>query len=100
MPKTRKPIIREIQRYIDGIEGLYEDWYVGITENARDALFVEHRVKKEGDLWIYRTATTSRVAHGIRDFFTAELGADGAIDAADGDPKIVYAYRKSEHTEP
>jgi hypothetical protein len=100
MPKTRKPIVREIQRYMDGIEGLYEDWYVGIAEDARDALFGDHRVDKEGDLWIYRTATSSRVAHGIRDFFTTELGADGVADAVDGDPRMVYAYRKAGHTEP
>lgn len=100
MPKARKPIVREIQRYIDGVEGLYEDWFVGIAADAKDALFVRHRVLEEGDLWIYRTASTSRVAHSVRDFFTAELGTDGSKEARDGDPRMVYAYRKSEHTEP
>lgn len=100
MPKTRKTIVREIQRYMDGVEGLYEEWYVGVGENAREALFDAHRVEKSGDLWIYRTATSARVAHGVRDFFTSELGVEGATEAAGGDPRMVYAYRKASHTEP
>lgn len=100
MPKSRKPIIREIQTYIDGVEGMYGDWFVGVADSAREALFDRHGVLEEGDLWIYRTATTSRVAHAVRDFFTAELGADGSNEARDGEPTMVYAYRKSEHTDP
>ena len=92
MPKARKQIISEIRQYMDGAPGTYSDWYVGVAENARQALFREHDVDKETDLWIYRTARSVRVAHAIRDFLRSTLGTQGSTEAGDADAKMVYAY--------
>lgn len=100
MPKGKKKIVDEVKEYIVGTGSPFSYWYVGVAENARDALFDAHGVSKESDLWIYRTARSSKIAHQIRDQFTSALGAEGSKEAAPGDPKMVYAYRMAAHTDP
>ena len=100
MPKSKKMIADEIRDYIDSSGTPPSSWYVGIAENARDALFRTHGVFKDGDLWIYRTGKSSHVAHQARDVLSRKLETQGSRDAIDGDPRMVYAYRMAAHTDP
>jgi len=100
MPKGKKQIIEEIRDYIVGSGSPSSYWYIGVSERAGEALFEKHGVTKEGDLWIYRTARSAKIAHQVRDHFTSELGLEGSTAAAPGDPRIVYAYRMAAQTEP
>ena len=100
MPKNKKKIASEIGDYISASGIPPCSWYVGVAENARDALFRAHGVIKDDDLWIYRTAKSSHVAHQGRDRLIRKLKTEGLRDAVDGDPRMVYAYRMAAHTEP
>jgi len=100
MPKSKSRIVSEVREYIMESGSAPSYWYVGIAENARDALFRVHHVIKGEDLWIYRTARSSHVAHQARDVLISELGVEGSHEAVDGDPRMVYSYRTAAHTEP
>lgn len=100
MPKGKKKIVDEIGEYIFGSGSPPSYWYVGVAENARDALFSVHNVSKENDLWIYRTAKSSHVAHQARDLLTSEFETEGSTEASEGDSRMVFAYRMAAHTEP
>ena len=100
MPKGKNRIVKEIREYIMGSGSAPAYWYVGVAEDAREALFRTHNVLKDEDLWIYRTAKSSHVSHQARDRLTSDLETAGSTDAVDGDPRMVYAYRMGAHTEP
>ena len=100
MPKRKKKIIDEISEYIACKGGAHSGWYVDVTDRASEALSRQHGLGDPDDVWIYRTATSARVAHAVRDFFTGELGTDGGREARPSTHKKVYAYRKAPHTDP
>jgi hypothetical protein len=100
VPKSRKQIVDEIGQYIVRKGGDRSDWYVDVTDRASDALSRRHGLGEPSDVWIYRTATSARVAHAVRDHFTGELGTDGGTEARPATHKKVYAYRKAPHTDP
>jgi hypothetical protein len=100
MPKAKRQIVDEISQYIARKGGAHSDWYVDVTDRASDALSLRHGLGDPDDVWIYRTATSARVAHAVRDFFTGEFGADGGTEARPSTHKKVYAYRKRSHTAP
>ena len=100
MPKSKRKIIDDIKEYVGATGSPFAYWYIGVAERATDALFRTHGVNREGDLWIFKTARSSSVAHAVRDKFTNEFGMEGSHDAAAGDPTMVYAYRMAAHTEP
>jgi len=100
MPKTKKKIIDEIKEYVGATGSPFSYWYIGVADRATEALFRGHGVNQDGDLWIFRTATSAGVAHGVRDELTNEFGMEGSHEAVDGDPRMVYAYRMAAHTDP
>ena len=97
MAKSKEEIIRDIADYFKGIP--YKDCYIGITSDAERRLFVEHNVSREKGYWIYRTASSHKVAREIEQHFI-ERGMDGGTGGGDEDSRIVYAYKKTSHTNP
>lgn len=89
----------EITDHISRCGGPYSAWYVGIASDIRQRLFGDHRVDEEGDSWIFRTCASEDVARGIEDHFLA-LGADGGPGGGGKDSKVVYAYKKTERSDP
>jgi hypothetical protein len=100
VPKSKKQIISEISEYIERKGGAESDWYVDVADRANEALSRVHGLGDPDDVWIYRTATSARVAHAVRDFFTGEFGTDGGREARPATHRKVYAYRKRPHTDP
>jgi len=100
MLQDKQEIIDDIRKYILRNKGKYPLWYVGVSHNARDCLFKEHKVREKGDLWIYKTANTSEIAREVEKYFLIVLGTDGLIGSREETAKMVYAYRKAMHTNP
>ena len=100
MAKSKQEIIDDIKGHISKGGGGYRAWYVGISKDASDRLFSGHKVKEEGDWWIYRTASSAKIAREIEDYFVNTLGADGGPGGGAEDAKQVYAYKKAAHTAP
>lgn len=97
MANGEQEIIDEIENYITGRGGGIRDWYVGIATKPRERLFNDHSVDEKQDSWIYRTASSDRVARDIEKYFL-NRGAEGGTAGGDEDSKSVYAYRISWHT--
>jgi len=100
MAKSKQEIIDAIDAYISKGGGGYSVWYVGISSDAKDRLFTEHRVRVKGDLWICDQASSSQEAREIEDYFVNTLGTEGATGGGDYTTDMVYAYKKAPHTDP
>jgi len=100
MAQSKQEIINDINAYIQKCGEGYRAWYVGISNDARDRLFKSHNVNENGDLWIYRQASSAQVAREIEDYFVNSLGADGGTGGGDVTADKVYAYKKAAHTNP
>lgn len=99
--KSKEQIIEDIRAHMQKRGGAYGDWFVGIGVRGREQLFQDHGVREKGDRWILRRADSPRVAHDVLDYFVNILATDTAEeDPAGGAARVVYAYRKSEHTRP
>jgi len=100
MAKSKQEIISEIEAYMQNGGGSLRAWYVGISNDARTRLFNGHRVRENGDWWIYSKASSSQVAREVEDYFVNTLGTDGGIGGGDQTSDVVYAYKKAAHTNP
>ena len=99
MAKSKQQILADIKAHIAECGGSYSDWYVGITEDAKERVFEGHGVEKGKDPYIWRTATSSEVVREIEKYFL-DIGCDGGGGGGDDDADIVYAYKKSSRTDP
>lgn len=97
---TEQAIISDIKAHIQKGGGSYHDWYVGISQNARNRLFNDHGVHEKGDWWIYKEASSSAAARRAEDYFVNTLGTDGGVGGGDRQAVYVYAYKKNSHTNP
>lgn len=93
-------IIQDFLNHIKKCGGNYFDWYLGISKDAENRLFNEHRVRRESDAWIFRKANSSNEARTIEDYFVKSLGTDGDTGGGDYTSDMVYAYKKAYHTNP
>lgn len=98
--KSKEDIIHDLDAYMQEGGGKYSAWYVGIASDARDRLFNDHKVKENGDLWIYRRTNFSGVAREIQEYFVNSLGTDGGSGRGVVLTDTVYAYKKAPHTNP
>jgi len=96
----KQEIIDDIKKYIQEKRGDYGLWYVGVSSNARNSLFSEHKVKEKEDFWIYKTALSSEIAREVEKYFLIVLGTDGLIGNGEETSRMVYTYRKTTHTDP
>ena len=100
MANSADVIIRNIKQYMDKWDWPYSSWYVGITKDAENRLFNDHKVDRDNGAWIYDTASSANVARDIEDYFLNQLGTDGKGGGGDEESKIVYAYKKTKNTKP
>ena len=72
--------------------GQNSQWYVGITSDPVRRLFTEHKVKKEGGVWIYCKADSAAIARKVeRDYL--DIDCSGGSGGGDATSVYVYAYR-------
>lgn len=100
MSFARQQIVADFTAHIKKRGGAYSAWYVGITKDASDRLFVGHSVSKEKDAWIYRQADSNSTARDVESYFVNTVGTDGGTGGGDFASNYVYAYKKNQHTNP
>jgi len=91
--------IEKIIRYIHSSEPtpLWNDWYVGITDDVSRKLFEEHRAHYIKS--IYVSVDSVATARSVGRFLINSYGMDGKADGVEY-PKFVYAFRKFPDTNP
>jgi hypothetical protein len=92
-------IIQEMAGYMQQVGGAYTAWYVGVAEDARRRLFIEHGVNERTDRYVDRQADSAAAARRIEQYFLA-LGAKGGPGGGTSATTQVYAYLKNAHTAP
>ena len=99
MVMDKQTIILEIKNHIADRGGSYSEWYVGIATDPETRLFNDHNVNRDTDKWIYKKADSEQMARDVEVYFLNQLKTDGGTGGGNI-PNFVYAYRKSNHTEP
>lgn len=87
--------------YIKEFDQVFENWFVGITEDPRKTLADTHGLDLEKDHWIYKQALSFTAARTVQLYFLERLKTDG-VAVIDGNENLdcVYAYHKAGHTKP
>jgi len=96
---NRSEIIDKISEHLKTRGGAPGEWFIGISQNVETRLFVNHRVDKENDKWIFIPTNSGQEAKEIRDYFINSMGIDSR-PGGDNEAKMIYAYKKAPHTEP
>lgn len=91
---SMQEIVDDITEYVQKVGGHYNDWYVGVSKDARNALFNKHKVNQKDSCWIRRQACSSQVAREVQYYFVHILGTDGGGAGGDDPGNEVYAYKK------
>jgi hypothetical protein len=99
---TGKQIVKKIKSHIKNRGGTYASWVVGVSSDARSRLFKKHGVEKKVDRWILIHAESARVARHVKSYLIDKLGIMGNKTAPEDEAAadFVYAYKKSERTQP
>ncbi len=95
MVKDEATIKQEIKKHIEENGGVFSKWYSGITNDAKDRLFNQHKVK---DAYIYRNAGSKETAESVEDYLTKKLGTKGGGGGGTTDSTYVYSYKIKSNT--
>lgn len=92
MSTKKEEIINSILQHIVSEGGSINDWYVGLSTNARIQLFETHKVNEQNGWWIYRRADSISDAKDILSQLTQKgVRHNNLFDQKDGE--VVYAYK-------
>ncbi|MCA9668578.1 MAG: hypothetical protein KC503_23460 [Myxococcales bacterium] len=109
---TSKQRIRiDFKSFIARLGGGPDQWYVGVSRDARRRMFEEHGVHETRDTWIIRRASSAAEARELERYFVDVLGTAGGPGCCDAStdkclPRpggaflMIYAYRRGTHTRP
>ncbi len=85
--------INDILAYMRSHGGVWADWYVGIADDPKKRLFVDHAVN-EGGIWIHSGDLGDHsTARAVEKYFL-DCGCDGGPGGGSNLTKFVYAYKK------
>jgi hypothetical protein len=95
MTMSPEETISDIKSHIEKFKVPYTTWYVAVTNDAEKELFINNKINKYNDLWIYREVENSEAASKIKNSLI-ELGLQNTSDSIEniGAPIFVYAYKK------
>jgi hypothetical protein len=89
----------EFLAYIKEFDSTFSNWYVGLADQPRQALFNLHGVRDAEDPWLYKQLLTNRAARTVQDYFIDHLKTAGVASAEQSeDVDCVYLYRIAAHT--
>lgn len=92
MPSTYTEIIAAFDEHLQRSgRSFYNEFYIGVTNDAARRLFQEHNVDKEHSWWIYRTAENSEIAREVEKYYL-DLGMRGGPGGGDDSARMVYCY--------
>lgn len=94
---TEQEALNAIYDYISKNGGRYLDWYVGVTADQRERLFVSHSVDEKNDRWIFCPCPSSGSARNVEAYFV-KAGTKGGTGGGDYTATYVYAYNINTHT--
>ena len=97
---TEQAIIRDFDEHLKKSgRQYYSEFYVGITNNIEQRLFVEHKVPRSNHWWIYAPADTEAIARNIEKTYLNK-GMRGGVGGGtgNGDAKYVYCYVVATYT--
>ena len=89
----------EFLAYIKEFDSTFSNWYVGLSDQPKIALFDLHGVRDAEDPWLYKQLLTNRAARTVQDYFIDHLktaGARGVEQSEDVD--CVYLFKIAAHT--
>jgi hypothetical protein len=88
---TLSPVVTDIDAYMrqSGIPN--NRWYVGITSDVQNRLFVYHRVSRPNGLWIYRQCPNEQSARTLEAAYH-RAGCKGGAGGGSGDGSCVFIY--------
>jgi hypothetical protein len=89
----------QILAYLNSQGGRSASWYIGVATDIERRLFVDHRVPPANHWYICRQAHSPAAAREAGQALLA-LGFDGGLGAGDEDAVFVYAYLKTQLTQP
>jgi hypothetical protein len=99
MAAIQGELIAKIEERVQSWGG-YAACQVGITNDPERRVFQEHGVDKENAFdYVLVDAGTFYNARAVEGYFIRQ-GCSGAQGGGDADTKVVYAYRKTIHTNP
>lgn len=78
----------------------YNEFYVGVTTDVEQRLFTSHRVRRDGDWWVYALADTEEIAREVEKHYLefGMRGKTGGGTGKDGDSWYVYCYGVTLHS--
>ena len=89
----------EFLAYIKEFDATFSNWYVGISDDPKRALFKHHNVRDAQDPWLYKQLLTNRAASTVHTYFLDYLKTVGvASDTTSEDFDCVYLYKIAPHT--
>ncbi len=98
---TGKQIVARIRGHMRKRGGAPRAWVVGVSADARKALFARHGVNRKTDRWILLHAESASIAHKVKDYLMRKLGVAGGKQAEDDvAADFVYSYKRSLKTRP
>lgn len=97
---SEQQIHDDIIAHIQKEGGAYNTWYVGIAANPRERLFTAHQVQEKDSWWIFREAINSQSARNVEKFIIDNYRTDGGSGGGDVNTIYVYAYKKTNSTNP
>jgi hypothetical protein len=87
---TAQQVYYEILAHMKKQGGPYRSWYIGITSDVEKRLFIEHKVNKDGDWWIFRACQDNSKARSVEEALL-QLGCDGGPGGGDRTSTHLYA---------
>ena len=102
MSKDEQKLLQEIIQHITLCGGNADEWYAGVADNADRALFIQHLVLPNKDVWIHKNAGSIEAAKSILNELTTNFGLKGIVNEQIENPNstIIYVYKKQSHTKP
>ncbi|MEI7640551.1 MAG: hypothetical protein WCJ46_03455 [bacterium] len=97
MSMVEKEVIEKIGEYVAKKGGQHREWYLGLAEDPKKAMFQKHNVDKDTDYWFFKFATDAIEAARIQDKMLMS-GFDGEKVSHDAKAIGVFVYRKRPHT--
>lgn len=96
-----KQIVSKVRGHIKKRGGAPPAWVVGISADARKALFARHGVNRKTDRWILLHAESASIARKVKEYLMRKIGVAGGAQAEDDTAAdFVYAYKRSLRTRP
>lgn len=96
---TAQQAYNDIKAHILKQKGRYADWYCGVTSSLDDRLYGDHNVPKKNHWCVTRQCQTDDDARAVEKAML-DHGCDGGLGGGSDDAVWVYAYLKTDITDP